>query len=61
MENEAFIRLFKKHSAAKSVSTTAFVGGLLEHTLSVVKLCDFYADQYDFLNRDLLITAAMFS
>ena len=36
------------------------MGGLLEHTLSVVKLCDFYADQYDFLNRDLLITAAMF-
>lgn len=59
VENEAFIRLFKKHSAAKSVHH-GFVGGLLEHTLSVVKLCDFYADQYDFLNRDLLITAAMF-
>lgn len=59
VENEAFIRLFKNHSAAKSVHH-GFVGGLLEHTLSVVKLCDFYADQYDFLNRDLLITAAMF-
>ena len=59
VENEAFIRLFKNHSAAKSVHHV-FVGGLLEHTLSVVKLCDFYADQYDYLNRDLLITAAMF-
>ena len=59
VENEAFIRLFKNHSAAKSVHH-GFVGGLLEHTLSVVKLCDFYADQYDYLNRDLLITAAMF-
>ena len=59
VENEAFIRLFKNQSAAKSVHH-GFVGGLLEHTLSVVKLCDFYADQYDYLNRDLLITAAMF-
>ena len=59
VENEAFIRLFKNHSAAKSVHH-GFVGGLLEHTLSVVKLCDFYADQYYYLNRDLLITAAMF-
>ena len=59
VENEAFIRLFKNHSATKSVHH-GFVGGLLEHTLSVVKLCDFYADQYDYLNRDLLITAAMF-
>ena len=59
VENEAFIRLFKNHSAAKSVHH-GFVGGLLEHTLSVVKLCDFYADQYDYLNRDLMITAAMF-
>lgn len=59
VENESFIRIFKNHSAAKSVHH-GFVGGLLEHTLSVVKLCDFFADQYDFLNRDLLITAAMF-
>ncbi len=59
VENEAFIRTFKAHSAAKSVHH-GFVGGLLEHTLSVTKNCDFYAKQYDILNRDLLITAAMF-
>ena len=59
VENEAFIRAFKGHSAAKSVHH-GFVGGLLEHTLSVVKLCDFYTQQYEFLNKDLLITAAMF-
>lgn len=59
VENEAFIRTFKNHSAAKSVHH-GFVGGLLEHTLSVVKLCDFMADQYDYLNRDLLLAAAMF-
>ncbi len=32
----------------------------MEHTLSVVKLCDYYAGYYPFINRDLLITAAMF-
>lgn len=48
---------FKKHSAAKTVHH-GFIGGLLEHTLGVVKLCDFYCQNYTFLNRDLLITAA---
>ncbi|MDO5425596.1 MAG: HD domain-containing protein [Eubacteriales bacterium] len=59
VENANFIRAFKNHSAAKSVHH-GFVGGLLEHTLSVVKLCDFFAGQYPFLNRDLLLCAAMF-
>ena len=40
--------------------TTAFVGGLLEHTLSVVNLCAYYAERYPYLNRDLLFTAAAF-
>lgn len=59
IENEAFVRAFKFHSAAKSVHH-GFVGGLLEHTLNVVKLCCFYTEQYPELNRDLLITAALF-
>ena len=59
MEDQRFIKEFKAHSAAKSVHH-GFVGGLLEHTLSVVKLCDFYTVQYPALNRDLLLTAAMF-
>ena len=37
-----------------------FIGGLLEHTLSVTKLCEFYSMQYPVLNKDLLLTAAMF-
>ena len=36
-----------------------FVGGLLEHTLNVTKLCEYYAQNYTYLNRDLLYTAAM--
>lgn len=59
VEDKVFAARFKKHSAAKSVHH-GFVGGLLEHTLGVVKLCDFYADRYPVLNRDLLVSAALF-
>ena len=54
-----FVKVFKRHSAAKSIHHS-FIGGLLEHTLSVAKLCDFFAGMYPVLNRDLLITAALF-
>lgn len=56
--DENFIRQFKAHSAAKSVHH-GFSGGLLEHTLSVVKFCEYMAGAYPILNRDLLYTAAM--
>jgi 3'-5' exoribonuclease len=36
----------------------AYVGGLLEHTLSVVRLADKVASHYDFLDRDLLLAGA---
>ena len=58
VEDANFAETFKKHSAAKSVHH-GFIGGLLEHTLSVTKLCDFYTKQYPILNRDLLITSAI--
>ena len=58
-ENEGFAKAFKFHSAAKAVHH-GFVGGLLEHTLGVVKLCDFYCTRYPELHRDLLLTAAAF-
>ena len=59
LEDKAFVKKFCFHSAAKSVHH-GFVGGLLEHTLSVMKLCDFYTKSYPALNRDLLLTAALF-
>ena len=59
VNNPEFIKAFKYHSAAKAVHHS-FVGGLLEHTLSVVKLCNYYAASYPILNRDILITAALF-
>lgn len=58
VKNTAFIKVFKGHSAAKSVHH-GFAGGLLEHTLSVVKFCEYMANAYPILNRDLLYTAAM--
>ncbi len=58
IEDEEFVKKFINSSAAKSVHH-GFVGGLLEHTLSVTKLCDFYCTRYKKLNKDLLLTAAL--
>jgi 3'-5' exoribonuclease len=38
----------------------SFAGGLLEHTLSIVKLCEYYAKTYPLLSKDLLYAAALF-
>ena len=54
-----FVKRFQFHSAAKNVHH-GFVGGLLEHTLGVTKLCSCLAENYEILERDLLLTAAMF-
>ena len=58
VKDAAFAQAFKKSSAAKTVHH-GFIGGLLEHTLSVTKLCDYYCTAYPVLKRDLLLTAAM--
>ena len=57
VNDEAFIKKFKGHSAAKTVHH-GFAGGLLEHTLSVVHLCEYFAGAYDIINKDLLIASA---
>ena len=58
VEDEAFVEAFKKSSAAKTVHH-GFVGGLLQHTLAVTRLCDYYCSQYPILKRDLLLSAAI--
>lgn len=58
VKDTAFVQAFKKSSAAKTVHH-GFIGGLLEHTLSVTKLCDYYCTAYPILKRDLLLTAAI--
>ena len=56
--DKEFVKNFCQHSAAKSVHH-GFIGGLLEHTLSVTKICDFFCTLYPMINRDLLLTAAI--
>ena len=57
-DNEKIASRFKENSAAKVVHH-AYVGGLLDHSLSVAKICITLADNYPALNRDLLITVAV--
>lgn len=58
VEDQDFLKAFQGHSAAKTVHH-GFIGGLLEHTLGVTRLCDYIAKTYPIVNRDLLITAAL--
>ena len=58
VEDAEFVKVFRQSSAAKTVHH-GFVGGLLQHTLAVTKLCDYFCTQYPILNRDLLLTAAI--
>lgn len=59
LEDKVTAKAFCNHSAAKAVHH-GFMGGLLEHTVSVTRLCDYIAKNYPVVNRDLLLTAAMF-
>lgn len=59
VEDKEFVRNFKQHSAAKSIHH-GFLGGLLEHTISVADMCQYFSEHYPMLKRDLLITAALF-
>lgn len=58
LEDKEFAAAFLGHSAAKSVHHS-FMGGLLEHTLGVARNADYMAKYYPFLNRDLLVAAAL--
>ena len=59
LEDKAAAKAFCNHSAAKNIHH-GFMGGLLEHTVSVTRMCDYIAKNYPVINRDLLLTAAMF-
>ena len=58
VKDDEFKKRFINSSAAKAIHH-GFVGGLLEHTLGVTKLCDYYCSAYPILKRDLLLTAAL--
>lgn len=59
VNDEAFVKAYKQHSAAKSVHHS-FAGGLLEHTLSILKFCEYLVNTYPLLSKDLLYSAALF-
>ncbi|MBM4271354.1 MAG: HD domain-containing protein [Deltaproteobacteria bacterium] len=50
--------LFKRAPAAKGFHHV-YLGGLLEHTLSVTRLLEWVAGHYQGINRDLLITGGI--
>lgn len=49
---------FRRSPAAKS-HHHVFRGGLLEHTVSLIRLCEAVAGHYKMLNRDLLVAGAV--
>lgn len=57
--DESVRAAFRVCPAAKGVHH-AYVGGLLEHTLSVFKLCRRIAEQYPELDRQTLLAGALF-
>ena len=59
VDDKDFAKRFKNHSAAKSVHH-GYIGGLLEHTLAVTNLCNYLAQNYPIINRDILLASAMF-
>lgn len=59
LEDPELRPLILKAPAAKSIHH-AWLGGLLEHILSICKIMDFIGSHYAFLNRDLLLFGAIF-
>ena len=58
VKDAEFAAAFQKSSAAKAIHH-GFIGGLLEHTLSVANLCNYLAQAYPGINKDLLISVAL--
>ncbi len=56
-DDRKLVEMIKRAPAAKEIHHN-FVGGLLYHTLSMMKVANFIASHYQVLNRDLLILGA---
>ena len=57
VKDAARVAALKSHSAAKAMHH-GYMGGLLEHTLSVVEICDFMSRRSKCINRDILLAGA---
>jgi 3'-5' exoribonuclease len=58
MHDDAIVAALRQAPAAK-VLHHAWIGGLLEHILSLMGLCDLVARHYPHINRDLLLTGVV--
>ncbi len=56
--DESFLPQFANAPAARGMHH-AYIGGLLEHTLSMATLGDYLADHYPYVNRSLLVAGAL--
>ena len=58
LNDKQFIEQFKLCPGGKGDVHHAYLHGLLEHTLSVIKICDFYSTHFKDVNRDILLMGA---
>ncbi len=58
LDDESFVDGLRRAPAAKNYHHP-YLGGLLEHTVSVTLMCERVCDLYPAVERDLLITAAI--
>ena len=58
LDDEAFVEKFKAAPAAKTYHHP-YIGGLIEHTHAVMKICELLAELYGELDKDLLLTGAI--
>ena len=58
LEDPVIYGSLKTHSAAKHMHHS-YMGGLLEHTVAVARICEFLSETYDFVDRDLMIAGAL--
>lgn len=57
-DNSPITNELKRHTAAKTMHHN-YLGGLLEHTVSVAELCDMMASHYPIANRDMLVACGL--
>ena len=58
LEDAVIAAAFREAPAAKSLHH-AWMGGLLEHVVSLIGICELAAQHYPEINRDLLLTGAI--
>lgn len=58
MLDEALLPVLADAPAARGMHH-AYIGGLLEHTLSMVSIAELLASHYDYVNKDLLLSGTL--